>query len=71
MSEQTAEAHAEAIRAEYSRWVATEVIYIKGVRAFNVGDAVPVSHVEAGTVDKSQVAGVNTKAAAVAVTKES
>ncbi len=60
----TVEAHREAVRAEYSKWVATEVITINGVRAFNPGDAVPVGHVESGVVDKSQVTGANTKTAA-------
>lgn len=70
MSEMTVEQHREAVRAEYSKWVATEVIEINGVRAFNPGDAVPVSHVESGVVSKDQVTGANTKAAAAAV-KES
>lgn len=51
MSEMTpaarAEAQREAIRTEYGKYEATEAIDIDGVRAFNVGDRVPISHVEA------------------------
>lgn len=48
---------------EWGLYVAVEVIAIDGVRAFNPGDPVPVSHVERGVVDKSQVARRDTKAA--------
>jgi hypothetical protein len=71
MSENSVEAHREAVRAEYSKYVATEVITIDGVRAFNPGDAVPVSHVDRGVVSQDQVAGTNTKAAKAATTQES
>jgi hypothetical protein len=50
--------------AEYGKWVASEVIFIGGARAFNPGDPVPVSHVEGGVVDKSQVVGAQSKTAA-------
>lgn len=53
----------EALDREYGTYVATEPIDINGVRAFNVGSAVPVSHVERGVVHKSLVAKVGTKAA--------
>lgn len=56
--------------AEWSKYVATEPIFIDGARAFNAGDPVPVSHVERGVVRKDQVAGANTKAAAAAQNPE-
>jgi hypothetical protein len=40
----------EAQRAEYGTYVAVVPIDINGARAFNPGDAVPVSHVERGVV---------------------
>lgn len=52
-----------AQEAEYGEYVAVEVIAIDGVRAFNIGDAVPKSHVERGVVAKEQVARRDTKAA--------
>lgn len=72
MSEQTAEAHAEAIKAEYSKYVAKEAITLDGVNAFAKGDAVPISTVESGKVSKDQVVGANTQAAkaVTAPTKE-
>lgn len=45
----------EAQAKEYGTYVAKEAIYIGRARAFNPGDAVPVSHVTRGVVDKSQV----------------
>ena len=60
---ETAESRREAQRAEYGRYVAKEAIFIDGARAFNAGDPVPVSHVESGAVDKSQVVGASSKAA--------
>lgn len=65
-----ADDHRAALAAEYGRWIATEPIDIDGVRAFNVGDAVPVSHVDSGVVPKSAVSGVNTKAAAAVLTEK-
>jgi hypothetical protein len=50
---------AEALRAEqekeYGTYTAKEAIFIDGVRAFNEGDPVPVSHVKRGVVDSKQV----------------
>lgn len=60
----------KAQEAEYGTYVATEPIDIFGARAFNVGDPVPVGHVERGVVrfggEDSQVAKANTKAGAKA-----
>lgn len=58
----TAEELREAQRAEYGVYVATQPIDINGVRAFNEGDAVPVSHVDNKVVRVDQVAKVTTKA---------
>lgn len=52
----TAAEQQAAISAEYGTYVATEPIDIGGARAFNPGDAVPVSHVEGGVVPASSVA---------------
>lgn len=52
-----------AQEAEWGEYLATETIFINGVRAFNAGDPVPKSHVTSGVVDKSSVAKVGTKAA--------
>lgn len=52
----------EAQRVEWNTYVATEAIDIDGVRAFNEGDAVPVSHVDSKVVRADQVAKVTTKA---------
>jgi len=52
----TAVDHQAAIAAEYGTYVATEPIDIGGARAFNPGDAVPVSHVANGVVPQSAVA---------------
>lgn len=46
MPEQTAETHAEAIKREYSKYEATELILIGGVPAFAKGDRVPAGHVD-------------------------
>ena len=53
---------AAAQATEYGTYVAIKPIEIRGARAFNEGDAVPVSHVENGTVDADDVAKVTTKA---------
>lgn len=60
--------YAESVKREWSKYVATERIFIGGALAFNVGDPVPAGHVdrENAPVDKSQVAGANTKAAQAA-----
>lgn len=64
---QTAEQMLEAIRAEYSTYVAVVPIDINGARAFNEGDPVPAGHVERGVVVEDQVAKVTTKAGREAV----
>lgn len=60
-----------AQEAEYGEYVATEVISIDGVRAFNEGDPVPVGHVKNGIVDKALVAKRGTKAAEAVTGTES
>lgn len=49
------EADREERRKEWGVYVATEAIFILGARAFNEGDAVPISHVERGVVRLEQV----------------
>lgn len=71
MAEQTVEDYLKAQAAEWTTYVATEAININGARAFNVGDPVPASHVEAGTVAAEQVAKTTTKAGRVAAGEES
>jgi hypothetical protein len=68
----TAAEFREALGEEYGQYVAVVAININGTRAFNVGDPVPVSHVERGVVEPDQVSKVTTKAgqAAVATPKE-
>lgn len=66
MSEQTWQQLSDEQAAEYGKYVAKETIYVDGARAFNVGDPVPVGHVEGGVVDEAQVTGANTKAAQAA-----
>lgn len=58
----SAEELREAQRKEYSVYVALGPIDIDGARAFNVGDPVPVSHVDRGVVREDQVAKRSTKA---------
>lgn len=64
-----AKALREASRKEYGQYVAVVEIDIHGARAFNPGDPVPVSHVESGVVDSSQVVGTKTKTAAALTEK--
>lgn len=52
---------------EWGTYVAAQPINIDGARAFNVGDAVPVSHVERGVVDAALVAKRTTKTGAAIV----
>lgn len=52
---------------EYGAYVAVQPIDIGGARAFNVGDAVPASHVTRGVVSSESVAKTSTKAAQAAV----
>lgn len=56
--------------AEYGEYIAISPINIDGVRAFNVGDPVPKSHVDGGVVDKDSVARRTTKAAQAATNPE-
>lgn len=55
MTAKTVEDAAEAIRQEYGTYVAKGPIDIDGARAFNTGDAVPVSHVASGVVSQTSV----------------
>lgn len=58
----TAAEYKAAMDAEWGVYVAVVPIDINGARAFNPGDAVPVSHVERGVVLEDQVAKTTTKA---------
>ena len=60
----TAAQFREALGAEWGTYVAAVEIDINGARAFNPGDAVPVSHVEGADapVRADQVKKVSTKA---------
>lgn len=60
----------DAQAKEYGEFIATERIMIGGVPAFNVGDPVPISHVERGVVQKEQVVRRNTKAADAVLSPE-
>ena len=62
MPEKTVEQYLADQAAEWHTYVATEDILIDGVRAFNVGNPVPVSHVTSGVVREDQVAKTTTKA---------
>lgn len=53
--------------AEYSVYVANKPINVGNARAFNVGDPVPVSHVERGVVSEDDVVKQSTKAGKTAV----
>lgn len=48
-------AEREAQRVEWGTYVATEPIFILGVRAANEGDPIPVQHVERGIVPLDKV----------------
>lgn len=68
----TADDLRQQLEVDYGTYVATRVIYVDGVRAFNVGDPVPASHVERGVVGADEVAKSSTKAGrAAAGTDES
>lgn len=43
----TAEEYAEMQRAEYAKYVANQTIMFNGARAYNEGDPVPITNVEA------------------------
>jgi hypothetical protein len=64
-----AEAHRQAQAKEYGQYVAVQTIDIGYARAFNVGDAIPASHVERGLVPEGSYAKSTTKAAAAAIEK--
>lgn len=70
----TADQYRQALVDEYSTYVAVAPIDVDGARAFNVGDPVPVSHVENKVVSLDQVKKVTTKAgreaAGIATTTE-
>jgi hypothetical protein len=51
----------EAQIVEYGTFVAAQTIFINGARAFNVGDPVPVSHVDRGVVNPDEVVKPSTK----------
>lgn len=53
-----AEDYKTALEAEWGKWVAIEAIDFGNARAFNVGSAVPHSHVVRGVVKQSQVKAV-------------
>lgn len=61
------EEYRQAQAAEYGTYVAAKPIDIRGARAFNTGDPVPVSHVENGTVNEDDVVKASTKAGRSAV----
>jgi len=60
---QTAAEYREAQIREYSTYKAAVPIDINGVRAFNVGDPVPVSHVEQGVLSQAEVEPVGDEGA--------
>lgn len=70
----TPEKFAAAQAEEWGTYVAKEVIYYNGARAFNPGDAVPIGHVnqygyeEQGLVEKRKAS--ETKAAVKAATAD-
>jgi hypothetical protein len=66
----TAEDYEKALAAEWGTYVATQEININGVRAFNEGDPVPVSHVTSGIVESGVVAKTTTAAGRAAANVE-
>lgn len=62
-SPKTLQEQLDALAKEYGTYVAVQPIDIDGVRAFNIGHAVPVGHVTGGIVPKDAVEKVGTKAA--------
>jgi hypothetical protein len=52
-------AYQDEQKGEWFTYVAKHVIHIDNVRAFNEGDAVPVSHVTRGIVDREDVRHVD------------
>jgi len=61
------EEYRQAQAAEYGTYVAKHPIDIRGARAFNTGDPVPVSHVERGVVSEDDVVKASTKAGKAAI----
>ena len=61
------EEYRQAQAAEYGTYVAARPIDIRGARAFNEGDPVPVSHVANGVVSEDDVVKASTKAGKVAI----
>jgi hypothetical protein len=57
----TLEEYQAAQEAEWGQYVATQPIFIDGVRAFNAGDPVPAGHVKRDLVAKSQVTAAEKK----------
>lgn len=55
MTARTAQDLRDEQAEEYGTFRAASVIFIDGVRAFNVGDLVPRSHVTRGVVNEAQV----------------
>jgi hypothetical protein len=66
----TPEELAAAQAREYGTYVAIHPIDIRGARAFNVGDPVPVGHVESGLVPEDSIAKATTKAGRAATGSE-
>jgi hypothetical protein len=63
LEEMTPEEYREYQEAEWGQYVATQPIFVDGVRAFNAGDPVPAGHVKNGLVAKAQVAAATEKGA--------
>jgi hypothetical protein len=55
LEEMTLDEYQAAQEAEWGQYVATQPIFVDGVRAFNTGDPVPAGHVKNGLVAKAQV----------------
>jgi hypothetical protein len=63
MPDLTAAEYAEAQRKNYSEWVAIVPIFINGALAYNPGFPVSSASVVDGTIDRTLIAKVGTKAA--------
>lgn len=68
MPELTPDDVRKAAVADYATYVAKDAILIQGVRAFNAGDPVPASHVEANIVSADAVVKTTTKAGQALIT---
>jgi len=51
----TGQDHRKAIADEYGAWVATQQIYVGSALAYNVGDPVPATNVQAFGYDKNNL----------------